>query len=99
MKYVLLQTNIGEQIRIVDNNTFIGRKTVANLCMRGYETVGYIESEQSPVRLMNGFNKNKDDKLDQRDLKLWNIRKILNDEYVNNGDSISQGSVNDGTPD
>ena len=50
--------------------------------MKGYKPIGYIESEQPPMRLMRGFNKNMSDKLEQRDLKLWNIQKLLNDEDI-----------------
>ena len=87
-RYALLQAGAGEQIRIIDNNTYIGKKQVEDLCMEGYEPVGYIESEQSTMKLLRGFNKNMSDKLEQRDLKLCNIRKILNDENIAQGGQV-----------
>lgn len=78
----MLQTSVGEQIKIIDNSTHLGKKTVESLCLEGYEPIGYIESEQPPLRLLRGFNKNMSDKLEQRDLKLWNIWKVLNDEAI-----------------
>ena len=88
MKYVLLQTGIGEQIKIIDNSTYLGKKMVQEQCMEGYKPIGYIESELPPSRLMRGFNKNMSDKLEQRDLKLWNIRKVLNDEDIVQGGQV-----------
>ena len=76
-RYALLQAGVGEQIKIIDNSTYLGKKAVQDLCMKGYEPVGYIESEQSPIRLMRGFNKNFSDKLEERDTKLFDIRQIL----------------------
>lgn len=76
-RYALLQAGVGEQIKIIDNSTTIGKKTVTDLCIKGYEPAGFIESEQSPMRLMRGFNKNMSDKLEERDTKLYDIRQIL----------------------
>lgn len=77
MKYVLLQKGIGEQIKIVDNNTNLGRKKVEHLCMEGFECIGHLESEQPPQRLLRGFNRNLNDKLDERGTKLRDIYRIL----------------------
>lgn len=77
MKYILLQTDIGEQIKIIDNSTYTGKKKVENLCMEGFKPIGYLESEQPPQRLLRGFNKNLTDKLDEKDKRLWDIQEIL----------------------
>lgn len=77
MKYVLLQSGIGEQIKIIDNSTNFGKKKVENLCMEGYKPIGYLESEQPPQRLLRGFNKNMSDKLDEKGRRLWDIQEIL----------------------
>lgn len=87
-RYALIQKETGDQIKIIDNSTYLGKKTVVDLCREGYEPVGYIESEQSPMRLMRGFNKNMSNKLEQRDMKLWNIRKVLNDEDIVQGGQV-----------
>lgn len=77
MKYVLLQTDVGEQIRIVDNSDNLGKRKVENLIMEGYKCIGYLESEQPPRSLLRGFNKDLETKLEGKDKKLWDIREIL----------------------
>lgn len=77
MKYVLLQTEVGEQIKIIDNSTHIGKKKVERLCMEGFKPIGYLESEQPPQRLLRGFNKDLSDKLDEKYKILWDIQQIL----------------------
>lgn len=77
MKYVLLQMEIGEQIKIIDNSTNLGRKKVESLIVEGYRCIGYLESEQPPQRLIRGFNANLETKLEQRDKKLWEIGEIV----------------------
>lgn len=77
MRYVLLQTEIGEQIKIVDNSTHIGQRKVTNLCMEGFKPIGYIDSEQPPQRLLRGFNKDLNDKLEEEHKKLWDIQEVI----------------------
>ncbi|MFL0196441.1 hypothetical protein ACJDU8_12870 [Clostridium sp. WILCCON 0269] len=77
MKYVLLQTEVGKQIKIIDNSTYTGKKKVEKLCMEGFKCIGYLESEQPPQRLLRGFNKNLNDKLEEKYKKLWDIQEIL----------------------
>jgi hypothetical protein len=77
MKYILLQLGIGEQIKIIDNSTNIGKKKVADLCMEGFKPIGYLESEQHPQTLIRGFNKNLNIKLDEKCKRLSDIREIL----------------------
>lgn len=77
MKYILLQTDIGEQIKIIDNSTYLGKKKVEALCIEGFKCIGCLESEQPAQRLLRGFNKYLRDTLDQKDKKLWDIQEIL----------------------
>lgn len=77
MEYILLQSEIGEQIKIINNDTSLGKKQLENLCMEGFKPIGYLKSEQPAQRLLRGFNKNLDDKLHEMDKKLWDIQEIL----------------------
>lgn len=77
MKYVLLQTNAGEQIKIIDNSTYLGKKKVESLCVEGFKPIGYLESEQPAQRLLRGFNKDFQDKLEEKNKQLWDIHEIL----------------------
>ncbi|MFL0196975.1 hypothetical protein ACJDU8_15615 [Clostridium sp. WILCCON 0269] len=77
MKYILLQADIGDQIKIIDNSTCTGKKKVENLCMEGFKPIGYLESEQPAQRLLRGFNKNLNDKLEEKYKMLWDIQQIL----------------------
>lgn len=77
MKYVLLQPNIGEQIKIIDNSTHIGKKKVESLCTEGYKAIGYLESEQPPSRLLRGFNADLNNRLDEKYKRLRDIQDIL----------------------
>lgn len=76
MKYILMQKENG-QIKIVDNSTYIGKKKVEDLCMDGYQAIGTIESEQRPIKLLGGFNRESYQKLEERGKKLEDIQKIL----------------------
>ena len=77
MKYILLQTEIGEQIKIVDNSTKIGKKKAENLCLEGFRVIGYLESEEPPQRLLWGFNKDLNDKIKEKNKKLRDIYEVL----------------------
>ena len=77
IKYVLLQTAPGEQIKIIDNSTHLGKRKVEMLCNEGYKPIGYLESEQPPQRLLRGFNKDLNNKLEDKYKILRDIRQIL----------------------
>lgn len=76
MKYILMQKENG-QIKIVDNSTHIGKETIQGLCMKGYQAIGFLESEQRPIKLLGGFNRESYQKLEERGKKLSDIQKIL----------------------
>ena len=77
MRYVLLQAEIGEQIKIVDNSTKLGKKKVENLYLDGFKAIGYLESEEPPQILLWGFNKDSNDKIEKKNKKLCDIYEIL----------------------
>lgn len=78
MKYILLQTERGQQIKIIDNSTHLGKKKVESLCNEGFKPIGYLESEQPPQTLLWGFTRNLNEKYDLKIQKLSDIQKILN---------------------
>lgn len=76
MKYVLLKMPSGE-IRIVDNNTHIGKKKVEKLCSEGAVSAGAIESDLHPGQLKRGISHEARGAYEVEREKLWNLRKFI----------------------
>lgn len=72
-----MQTDIGEQIKIIDNSTNLGKKKVEKLLSEGFKHIGYLESEQPTQRLLRGFNQELSNKLEEKYTRLHDIRQIL----------------------
>ena len=75
MKYVLIKKTDG-QIKIIDNNTGLGKRRVEKEIMDGGEHIGSMESELRPMQIERGFNvyaSKRTRDLQKQLNKIWNV--------------------------